>query len=133
MGVEAGEYGTSVHWDLLKKEDYTDYFRDECRKLGYNPSESDVLKFFDTFGTHGYDWAVFGKRCSASTTMSGKASSEEMQEYAKTTTSAKLGYLWFQASEDSTQVESKGYDKNKSLYFETSNKKCIGAMTSTKG
>jgi len=126
-------YKSTLNWSRMTEEAYDTYFLSECVGLGENPSDADVAQFFNNFGTHGFQEAHFGKRCTSLMIMEGTSTKEEMETWATTTNSVESTFLWFHSStsneiKDETE-EVEEYD----FTYKSSNNMCIGKVTDNGG
>ena len=64
----------------MRYDDQTDSFPTECQKLGKAPTTGDILSFFNKFGTHGLDKAIFGISVNSKILMKEDAQAEAYQE-----------------------------------------------------
>jgi len=122
-------FKASLIWDVMTKEAYDSHFLDECAGLGDNPSDVDVVRFFTKFGTHGYQEATFGKRCTSLMVMEGTGTKEEMEEWATNTRSLESTFFWFHSSK-SNEIDKKNVEvKEHNFTYTTTNNMCIGLAT----
>jgi len=64
-------YSLSIGYESMRGEDWTDPLKQACKNLGSSPSTADILTFFNIFGTHGLDKAIFGMKVTSSMFMKG--------------------------------------------------------------
>jgi len=64
-------YSLSIDYESMRERDWTEPLQQACKDLGVRPSSADILSFFNIFGTHGLDKAIFGMKVTSSMFMEG--------------------------------------------------------------
>ena len=64
-------YSLSIEYESMQGEDWTEPLQQACNNLGCSTSTADILTFFNIFGTHCFDKAIFGMKVTSSMFMEG--------------------------------------------------------------
>ena len=85
-------YSVKVDYeDIAAYDAWTDDFKRACSSLGSNPTQAQLLEFFEEHGTHGLQTASFGQKCTSSVFMEGGQTSDSYANFQSETDSYEAG------------------------------------------
>jgi len=120
-------YGVELDYESIYRS-WTKRFKKACKRLGNNPSNYQVARFFKNFGTHGLAKANFGQKCTSSVFMESGQSATDAESFRQEASSSNIGFLWWTSASSQTQSTEEKSSKKYNFSYTLSNRQCQGEI-----